>query len=156
MLHWDTHPSATPCHSPMNPQPLGSSPLGCTRPQLQAGPTPYRDTHPSSPPPLRPCWGPGMHGTTRTLSLGLPAPQALPASSSVWNDWSPTQPGQAPAWHETAASTNLPGFPALRQSWAPALHAFQITAPPGSHSGAIRGLQVCLRDTHRQDWTIKE
>jgi hypothetical protein len=37
---------------------------------------------------------------------------------------------------------------------APALQASQITAPPGSCSAATKGLQACLRDTHRLDWTL--
>jgi hypothetical protein len=45
--------------------------------------------------------------------------------------------------------------PAPWAELAPALQASQITAPPGTHLAATRGLQVCLRHTHRLDWTLK-
>jgi hypothetical protein len=47
----------------------------------------------------------------------------------------------------------------ISATWAelgPALQAFQITTPPDSAKAATRGLQTCLRDTHRQDWMLKE
>jgi hypothetical protein len=88
---WDTHLKAVLCHSPVpDPQQLGSLPLGHAGPQLQAETTPCQETCHSSPLPLRPCWAPAMRGMTGTLPLRIPNPQALPSSSSIWNNWWPS------------------------------------------------------------------
>jgi hypothetical protein len=129
-LYRDTRPTAPPldCHwiaSHWDPWPLK-----CLTPspdpvlQLTGIPAP----HPS-PPPFKPCWAPATRGTTGPPSLGLSTYQALPGSSSMWNDWSPALLGQATAWHETVASTSLRGTWPFRWSRP------QITTPPGSYLG---------------------
>jgi hypothetical protein len=47
----------------------------------------------------------------------FPALQTLPGSRSVCNNWSPMLLEQAAAWHQTAASTSLPGTPPFRENW---------------------------------------
>jgi hypothetical protein len=121
-LHWDTCPQAVPAFSPESdrrdvriPYPRTHHqihdhqephPLSRARPQPRAGPTACQDTHPLCTWFFRPCWTPAMEGMTRAPHLRLPTHQALPGSSSVWNDWSPAPLGQAQAWRETGASSS--------------------------------------------------
>jgi hypothetical protein len=141
--------------------PLGSPPLRLC--QIHAPPTPGSlplwlcqaltmcQIHtPPGPPSVgragsMPCWDPHLLGHTSSMLPGspaikFPAPQALLGSSSTWDDWSHTppgfphlRPGTSLVWDNRSPS--LLGSPPLRWSQAPALQAFQITAPPGSYWG---------------------
>jgi hypothetical protein len=127
---WDIQPSATPASSPqthtmqecrnthhlamlLDQWPLRSPPPVNAGPQPWASPTAHQNISPlpqahclSDPAEPQLCVG----DWTSTLRLPPPPPhQALPGSSSMWNNWSPTLLGQAPAWCETAASTSLLG-----------------------------------------------
>jgi hypothetical protein len=87
--------------------------------QPRTGPTPSQDTCPLATPDLSPEPVPQLariptHPFPQpTAPWTTPAHQALQGSSSMWNNWSPTQLGQAQAWHETATSTSPPGPPPL-------------------------------------------
>jgi hypothetical protein len=87
---------------------------------------------PLKPLPLRPCRTPVLHGTTGAMprqdphSLG-PAKIHPAEITALW--------GWATSRGETATSPSPLGSLSLGLSQAPALQAFQITAPPGSHAG---------------------
>jgi hypothetical protein len=130
MHYQDTHPSVTLASIPkLGPHHAGipvpwqhhqihdhwdPCPQAVLDPSLEPVPQLARIPAPSlSSLHFRPCWTPATCGTTRPPSLGLPAPQALLCSSSMWNEQSLSLLGQAPAWCETAASTSPPGAPSL-------------------------------------------
>jgi hypothetical protein len=140
--HWDLHHLSMPDPSmELVPQlariptslPRAHHPSGPAEPQLHVE---WLDSHPtdSSPPP---------------------ANQALPGSRSMWNDWSPTPLGKAPAWYETATSTSSPGTGPLRQNWFQLFRLPRWWLHQAPTQATTRGLQACLRDTHRLDWTLK-
>jgi hypothetical protein len=113
--HWDPcyqsvpDPSSelVPQHTRIPPLPWAHHPSGPAEPQLRVG---RLDPHPSD----------------------SPCHQALPGSISLWNDWSPTPLGRLA---QESLIHYLARNPALQVELDPALQAFQITAPPGSHSG---------------------
>jgi hypothetical protein len=86
-----------------------------------------------------PCWDPNPSDPPNLRSTAL---QALLDPSSMWDDWihappesPPLRAHWAPAPCETTISPAKPGSTPLRLHQATALHACQITAPPGSRSG---------------------
>jgi hypothetical protein len=148
---WNTRP----LDMPPDPWEQGSPLPGHSGPRLELV-SACEDTRPLKPPSFRPCSAPAMDGMTTAPHLRLPTHQDLLCSSSVWNDWSSAPLGQAPAWHETAASTSPPRT--LLLGWVqPQLYRLFIKplhrAPPWAT--AIRR-QECLRETHRLDWTLKK
>jgi hypothetical protein len=156
----DTCPSAVLATAGRNARPLvvlldqrppGFPPPICTGPQPGAGPTACWDTPPPKPTAL----------------------QALLSSSYMPDDQNPPHPS-GPAWLQLCVEQlePCPAGTGIMLVWdscihqparnpvpcaelAPALQASHITSPPGSCSLAPRGLQACLRDTHRLDWTLK-
>jgi hypothetical protein len=160
--HRDTHlssvtdPSPPTSHLWQTPAPrqthntLGYPALSCTMQQLWAGLTAHWDTcpsahHPSGPAEPQRCVGWPEHCTSGPARLQLcveqlEAHRAGTGTSLAW-DICIHQPAKIPApWAKPA----------------PALQAFPITTPPGSHRAATRLLQACLRDTSKQKWTLKE
>jgi hypothetical protein len=87
-----------------------------------------------------------------SVSLPIRACQATPPCGKTGA--SPTGTGTSLAWvtriHHAAR------IPAPGADWAPALQAFQIAAPPSPAQAANGGLQACLRDAQRLDWTLKD
>jgi hypothetical protein len=133
-------------------------------PQAVLDPSPMLDPHttriptpPATPgprPPPDPCptwiftsWAMPDPCTTGIPTPWSPHPPGPPGPKiCVWDDqshtllgspphWDPRPSRQAPAWCETAAFSSLLGSLPFRQSQAPALQAFRITTPQGSHSG---------------------
>jgi hypothetical protein len=129
--HQDPHHQSTPDPSlELIPQVAGIPALSHKPTALQALLSPSYAWNDRTPPPQ-----------------ATPTHQALPGSSSVWNNWSPALLGQALAWCKTAAPTSLPGTPLLGQS-QPQL--YRLPRQPLHHAptrAATRGLQAWLRDT---------
>jgi hypothetical protein len=124
-----------PCWAPAPSQIhtlLGSPPRGSPSPQDLHGSSSTCNNQSHTLPGSLPLShaGPKLHARTTPHQ----DPQTLgPARFLLCQD--PHPYGQASAQQETATSLSPLGSLSLGWSWAPALQAYQITAPPISHSG---------------------
>jgi hypothetical protein len=153
------------------PSVLPATPPGIPAPWPSCWTQDHRDRHHQSVPDPSLKQVPQLTG----IPTHPPEPTTLHASlspSHAWDNQNPSHPSELPG-SSLCGTTGVPPcwdrhHPGVRQMHpqdcqepcslygaAPALQASQITSQPGYRWAASRGLQVCLIDTHRLDWTLK-